>query len=165
MTTISQELGKKAGIISFLRLVEQTKDEEGNKKGVNGTGPHKVKFISDKNIKGKEYMTGKERFEVEYIFEEDGEKKKYRVPTKNENGELHYFIARMMEFNYGDEMILEYKKIKGTFRGYIDIKRIEVVGEESESAFDENDDVPPEKTEEVPKEAEGDEVRLEDIPF
>jgi hypothetical protein len=162
--TTSQELGKKAGIVPFLQLAEQIKDEEGNKKGVKGTGPHQVVFVADKNVKGKDYTTGKERFEVEYTFEENGENKKYRVPTKNENGEFHYFIARMMEFNYGDELVLEYKKIKGSFRGYIDVKKAGAVEEE---VFNESGDIIPDKPENIsdtPNIDEG-EVRVEDIPF
>jgi len=126
--TTSQQLVKKAtseGAIPppFLQLATQIKDEAGNKKGVQGTGPHKVKFISDKIVKGHDYKTKEERDEVEYVFEEEGLKKRYRVPVKNKNGELHYFVQRMAEAKAGEEIILEYKKKEGSFEGYIDFKR------------------------------------------
>ena len=64
--TISQQLLKKAteeGKIPapFLQLATQIKDEDGKKKGVRGTGPHTVKFISDKVVNGENFKTKEKR--------------------------------------------------------------------------------------------------------
>ncbi len=77
--------------------------------GVKSTGKHKVKLISEKETIGRDYHTKKERDEVEYIFEENGVEKKYRVSTKNKNGGVHYFVRNMAEVEPGDEIILEMK--------------------------------------------------------
>jgi len=108
----------------FLKLATQIKDEAGNKKGVKGTGKHTVKFISDKAIEGETYQTKEKRPEVQYIFEEDGQNKKYNVPVHNKNGELHYFVQRMADIQRGEIITLEYQKIPNSFKGYIEVKRI-----------------------------------------
>src|SRR3990167_8662605 len=113
----SQEVIKKAGIIPRLSLCEQILDEGGNKKGVRGTGVHKVKLLEDKVVMGKDFMTNQERYEMKYILEENGEKKFYSVPLRDKNNEVHYLVQRLSEFNEGDEIILEYKR-KG-LRGFI----------------------------------------------
>ena len=106
-----------AGIKPRLRL--------GNKKdggGVDSTGPHTVKFIKDRVVKGKNPETGKEREEVEYTFEEDGVEKTYNTPVKNKEGDLSYLVQRMADYNYGDFMILEMKRIG--IKNYISITPI-----------------------------------------
>lgn len=122
MITKSQEILKQANIIPFLKLANKI---EGG--GTQGTGPHKVKFLGDAVKMGKEYQTGKERHEMEYLFEENGEKKRYRVPVKDKNNEIHYLIQRLAEYNIGDEMILEYKR-KGLI-GYIEVKPVSALQE------------------------------------
>lgn len=116
----SKEICQKANIVPKLQLAVQL---EGG--GVRGTGPHKVKLISDKIVKGTEYQTGKERYEVKYLVEEDGEKKSYSVAMKDQNDEVHYLVQRLAEVPEGTEVILEYKR-RG-LKGYIDVQ---VVGEE-----------------------------------
>lgn len=147
----SKTILKKANIVPRLQLAIQLKDEQGNKKGVKGTGPHRVKLISDKIVKGTEYQTGTERYEIEYLLEENGEKKKYRVPMKDKNGEIHYLIQRFAEIPEGTEVILEYQR-KG-LKGYIDIQ---VVGEQEIKDIEEDidEDIPiinPEENEKQPK--------------
>jgi len=114
----SKEILKKAGVVSRIKL--------------KGTGPHKVKIVGEKIVKGTDYQTGIEREELEYILEEDGEKKRYNVAIKDKTGGISYFIERMAEFGEGDEIILEYKPIKGTPRGYIDVRNAEEKVEESD---------------------------------
>ena len=138
--TVSQDLLKKAtdeGKIPtpFLQLAVQIKDDEGKKKGVKGTGPHTVKFLSDKRVEGENFKTKEKRPEVEYTFEEDGQKKRHSVPVHNENGELHYFVQRMAEVKVGETITLEYKKIEGSFKGYIEVQRTES-GEKVEAKDD-----------------------------
>lgn len=130
--TKSQELLEQAGIKPRLQLGKKL--ESG---GVQPTGPHRVKFLKDRTRKGTHPITGKDRDEVEYIFEENDVEKTYRVAIKNEAGELNYVVQRMAEFNYGDELVLEMKK-KG-IKNYIDINP---VLEETEDVVDINDEIP-----------------------
>ena len=113
---ISQELLKKANIIPRLRLGSKTD------KGVQGTGPHKVKFITDKEAKGTDPPTGKERDEVAYLVEENGQKKSYRVPKFGKNGEIHYLVIRLAEIKEGEEVILEMKR-KG-IKNYVEVSPV-----------------------------------------
>jgi len=153
--SISSQLLQKANIIPLLQL--GVKQEGG---GVKSTGSHKVKFISDKIIKGKDYQTGKEREEVEYLFEEEGLKKRYSVPIKNENDELHYFVQRMAEVKEGEEIIIE-MKYKGS-KNYIEFRRTE----ELEQSPQQDDDIPIIENDEprkiVPTES-GNDVPIEEI--
>ncbi len=126
--TVSQQLLEKAtkegkASVPFLRLAIQVKDDDGKKKGVKGTGKHIVKFISDKAVEIENYKTKEKEKGVEYLFEEDGQQKRYQNPIYNENGELHYFVARMAEVQKGETITLEYKKIEGSFKGYNSVER------------------------------------------
>ena len=171
--TKSQELVKQATLegkmpIPRLQLAIQITDKEGNKKGVEGTGPHEIKFISDKIVKGREYQTQQERLEVEYILEENGQKKQYRAPIKDKNGNLHYFVQRMAEVEIGERIILEYKKKPGTFQGYIDFKRVEPVPiievSDEEIPIIEDEENEPQIRKVVPT-MEGGEIDIKEVDF
>ena len=138
---ISQEILKKANIIPKLKLAVK------GPKGVQGTGPHRVKLIIDKEAKGSDPITGKERDEVAYLIEENGQKRSYRVPKFGKDGQIHYLVQRLAEFNEGTEVILEYTR-KG-IKGYISVLPVEereeindddipIVGEDD--LIDENED-------------------------
>ena len=101
---ISKQLLAVAGITPKLRLGNKTE------KGVKPTGAHKVRILEDKIIKGMDGKTGKEIEYVEYILEENGEKKNYKTKLKDSNGKLSYLVQRLAEINEGDEVILEMKK-------------------------------------------------------
>ena len=156
--TISQQLLKRATQegklpLPYLQLAEQI-IEAGKKAGVKGTGPHTVKFLSDKAITGKDYTTKQERPEIEYTYEENGQKKRYSVPVNNKNGELHYFVQRMAEVEVGEVITLEYKKKPGSYEGYID--------------FQKTMDIPKEeiKDEDIPViEEEEEEIDVQNIPL
>ena len=178
--TKSQELIKKATDegkmpLPFLKPAIQQKNEKGNNVVV-GTGPHKVKFISDRVINGRDFKTKVERLEMEYTFEEDGTKKRYSVALKNDNGEPHYFIQRMAEVESGDTITLEYKR--DGLKGFIDVDRVlgKASGdgipiiEEDEGMKDEPEEEvdPPEQRKEPRKVAplvEGGEIDVSEIPF
>jgi len=123
--TRAKETGKVKPKLPWLKLAKKVIKENGSFGGVKGTGPHKVKFVNDRAVKGQDYRTKEERMEVEYIFEENGEQKRYRVPVFNKKGELYYFVERMKDFNYGDVLVLEYKKLSRD-KGYIDIQEAEI---------------------------------------
>jgi len=107
--------------------------------GVESTGAHKLKFISDKKTKGRDYHTQEERDEVEYVFEEKGIEKKYRVPCYNQGGGIHYFIKNMAEVKEGESIILEMKRTvssTGKAINVIDFKRPTSEKEEPEINLD-----------------------------
>ena len=155
--TISQQLGEQANIVPTLQL--GTKQQGG---GVKSTGRHFVKFISDKVVKGTEYMTGKEIQVVKYIFEENGTQKQYKVPVKSKTGELHYFIQRMMDCQIGEEIILEMKSERG--KNFISFER--VIQGKPEKPLISEDEIPVIEDEVVHKKVptmEGNEIDAEDI--
>jgi hypothetical protein len=170
----SKELIKKFNITPFLKLAIKL---EGG--GVEGTGPHHVKLLEDKIVKGTDFK-GNERFEVQYLVEENGEKKKYRVAMKDENGELHYLVQRLAEFKEGNDIIMEYKR-QGK-RGYIDVRGIKegiITEDKEELPIISYDDIPvvedePKVVRKIPikeggektiEEDEDGEISPEDLPF
>jgi len=116
----AKEAGKVKELLPWLKLGIKKKDG-----GVESTGPHKVVFVEDKIVKGQDYHTKQERLEVEYIFEENGEQKRYRVPVYGKDGNLHYFLERMKDFNYGDELILEMKWVGD--KNVIEVSRVDEI--------------------------------------
>lgn len=156
--TKSQEILEKAGIATRLSLAEKIINEYGKSQGTRSTGEHKVKFLEDKVIKGKDYQTGVERLEMKYLFEEEGQKKFYTKPLRDENGEVGYFIQNMAKYNYGDELILKY--VSKGLRGYIDIRKVgEPIREmEDEGKKEISDD-------DIPVINEDEDIKPEDIPF
>jgi len=126
----SIEILKKANIIPKLRLAIK---EEG--KAPQPTGAHRVSLIEDKLINGKDEK-GNVIPMVRYIFEENGERKRYDVPLKNKEGEVHYLVQRFAEVNEGQELILEMKK-----RGAKNYVSVSVVGHSSEAEISDEDDI------------------------
>src|SRR3990167_8360236 len=127
----SQDILKKANIIPRLRLGSKTE------RGVESTGPHRVKFIADKEAKGTDPITGKERDEVAYLVEENGEKKSYRVPKLNKQGEINYLVIRLAEIKEGEEAVLEMKR-KG-IKNYVEVSPVKT---SASVEVEEDEDVP-----------------------
>ena len=99
--------------------------KEGN--AVRGTGPHKVKLVGCENATNKDYQTQKQVRGVNLLFEENGQPKKYFVPTIGDDGKFHYLIERFADIEEGTELVLEYQRREGSVRGFINV---EVAGEE-----------------------------------
>lgn len=110
--------GKIVPRIPFLRLGIKRKGE-----GPKSTGPHKVKFLKDSLKKGRDYHTKQIIDVIECLFEENGEQKIYQFPVKGKDGNIHYLVERLKDFNYGDEMILEMKWAGD--RNIIDVKPVD----------------------------------------
>ena len=83
----SENLIKKANITPVLHLAQK---KEGG--GTEGTGRHVVKLLKDEMDTRTNFATGKEEQIVWFYVEEDGIEKKYAVPVKDSNGDLHYFL-------------------------------------------------------------------------
>lgn len=128
----SKALMKEANIQPKLRL--------GKKKaggGVIPNGPHRVKMIADKMVKGIDPKSGKEIDYVRYLIEENGETKTYQTKKLNEKGELSYLVQNLSEINEGQEVVLEMKK-QG-IKNYIDVSP--VVGGESIEIEDDEEEI------------------------
>lgn len=111
----SKLLMVQAGVLPKLKLgVKQAKG------GVKSTGSHKVKILEDKIVKGLDAQTGKEIDYVEYILEENGEKKFYRTKVKNKEGKLNYLVQHLSEVKEGEEVFMEMKK-QG-MKNYIEVR-------------------------------------------
>lgn len=101
----SKQIILDAGIIPKLKLGIKTG------RGVVSTGPHRVRFITDKETTGTDGDTGKPIAVVAYLVEENGEKKSYRVPKLDKRtGEIHYLVQRLAEVEEGGEVIMEMKR-------------------------------------------------------
>lgn len=113
----SLALLKEAGIQPKLRL--GTKKAKG---GTESTGPHRVKLLQDKLVKGTDPKSGKEVDFVRYLLEENGETKTYQTKKLSEKGELSYLVQRLAEVKEGEEVILEMKK-QG-IKNYIEVSPV-----------------------------------------
>jgi hypothetical protein len=113
---VSKELMKQANIFPKLRL--GVKKDGG---GVAPTGPHTVKMVSDKIVKGVDSETGKPIEYVRYVVTEDGIEKEYRTRLKHkETGELNYLVQNLSQVEEGDTVILEMKK-RG-IKNYVEVR-------------------------------------------
>lgn len=122
------------------RLHLFTKNEGG---GTQTTGPHKVKLIDSKIIKGSDFMTGKEKPRVRLSLEENGEPKQYDFDLKDSNGDVHYLVQRLAAIPEGSEIILEGKSQGG--RSFTDVQSVN-----GDSASTTKDDIPVIDEDEVP---------------
>lgn len=120
----------KAGVLPKLRLGNKTE------KGVTTTGPHTVRILEDKIVRGSDPQTGKEIEFVRYILEENGEKKFYDTKLKDRNGELSYLVQRLSEVEENSEIILEMKK-----RGIKNYVAVSGVTQHGEVEVDEEQEV------------------------
>lgn len=130
MGEITKEILKKANILPRLKLGIKTE------KGVKTTGKHYVTLVEEKPIRGKTF-NGEVVEKVRFIFDEDGEKKRYDVPMKSpETGDPHYFIQSMADVKEGDQIVLEMVK-----KGPKNVINVQKLGELSEvDASDDHDD-------------------------
>lgn len=129
----SKRLLKEAGIQPKLRL--GSKQAKG---GTTSTGPHRVKMVADKVVKGNDPKTGKEIDYVRYLLEENGETKTYQTKKLNDKGELSYLVKRLAEIGEGQEVILEMKK-QG-IKNYIEVSPVSS-GETVEIEDDEHEEL------------------------
>jgi len=90
--------------------------------GVKSTGRHIVKLLEEPTKKkGEHYLTGRERDELHFLLEEDGEEKRWNitlyklddkgVPVKDENGNPteHYLLKELEDVKVGDKFAMELK--------------------------------------------------------
>ena len=107
-------------------------------KAVKGTGPHKVKLVGCENALNKDYQTQEEVKGVNLLLEEDGEPRKYFVPTLGKDRKFHYLIERFAGIKEGTELTMEYQRKEGSVRGFINIELAEEEGLDTQTG----DDIP-----------------------
>lgn len=138
-----QEIAKALNIVPKLRL--------GNKvpgKGLESTGPHRVKFIGEPTVVMGKDQQGKPRKELRFIVEENKRQYRWNVPIMNKEGQPNYLIERLLDIEVGDERVLEIRKNGMT--NYIDVRGVD---EKPSDAPEEK----PEEHEEVEEEDAADE--------
>ena len=126
--------------------------------GTQPTGPHRVKLISDRVIKARDFQTKEEIYKIELLLEEDGVEKTYsfRAKDKLDPKKPHYLVERFANVKAGTEVILEGKKTGKA--SYVDVKIID--GQGNVSKVDE-DNIPT-----IEENGGGEEeINVEDIPF
>ena len=115
---ISKQLMNAAGIKPKLKLGVKTD------RGVQSTGPHRVKMVSDKIVNGLDRESGKLIEYVKYIVEEDGVEKEYRTRLKHkETGELQYLVQNLSQIEEGQEVIMEMKK--AGLKNYVEVRHVD----------------------------------------
>ena len=90
-----------------------------------GTGVHYVKLIKGEPSKKQNYRTKKDEQGILLYFLEDGQEKKYFVPTIVEsNGvkKFHYLIEKFADIPEGTDLIIEYKNKPGSPQGFLDVR-------------------------------------------
>lgn len=86
---------------------------------VQGTGPHKVKFMEEPTVITGKDKKGNPRKELKFILQEHGQLYRWQVPILNEEGQPNYLVERLMDIEVGDIRVLEMKK-RGP-RNYVDV--------------------------------------------
>jgi hypothetical protein len=122
MANIAKQVLDKMGVTPRLRLAEQITDENGKRKGVKSTGPHRVILGPSSLAKDLDPETGHERQIIQYEVREAGLKKIWNVPIRNKKGEPNYLVERMADIQEGEEIILESKRAGA--RNYTSITRV-----------------------------------------
>ncbi len=93
--------------------------------GTQSTGPHEVKLISSKLVKGSDFATKKERAEIQLLLEENGVEKTYQFPAQDKEGGVHYLVERFAPIPEGSVVVLEGKKAKSGVGSYISVQLLE----------------------------------------
>lgn len=127
-TRVDRDLIKEKGIVPKLRLGTKTD------KGVVSLGPKRVTLVAVKFVNDKDPRNGKDTEYVRYLFDENGEHRKYQTRKFNDAGEVSYLVQNLAEVNEGDEVILEMKK-RG-IKNYVSVTP--VIGSEAEVGDDED---------------------------
>jgi len=177
MSTKSQQLynkakdrGKVKEMNPWLNLAKQVEDEQGNFRGTEPTGKHVVEFVDDKAVKGTKRKSDEEIDMMQYTYKivkkpkevgdyEEGDKVAYRKPVHGNDGNLHYFVRNMAQFDYGDTIALEYVQ-KGQKKGYIDVSP----AMDSVPVVEENENIEEEMKGEASRRMK-DDITPDDIPF
>jgi hypothetical protein len=128
--------------VPFLELAK--KNEKG---AVVGTGVHKVKILRAEPATNRDYATKELVDGFNVFFLEGKEEKRYFIPQLDKSGKkLHYLTERFANIPEGTEILLEYKRIEGTFKGYIDVKMSVLDGVD-----DDSDDIPIVEEDDIPE--------------
>lgn len=90
-----------------------------NSEGVpTPNGQHRIVLVKDEkttNSMGKEQLT--------VTVKEGGVEKIWNIKLKDDEGNLHYLVQILADYNEGDELIVEMKK--NGAKNFVDVKRVE----------------------------------------
>lgn len=108
--------------------------------GVQATGPHLVKFLSEpEGITGKNFE-GKPTKYLRFEVESAGVRCHWRVAVLNKEGEPNYLLEKLVAIKPGDERILE--MMKQGARNFIDVREVgapAIAPDEDEGEMDEEE--------------------------
>lgn len=129
-----KEIAKTLNILPKLRL--GIKQAGG---GVKSTGAHRVKFVAEPTVVMGRDHEGKERKELRFVVEENGQQYRWNVPIFGKDGQPSYLIERLMHIEVGDERILEMTRHGA--KNYIDVRAVDAEPEppDDEELFEHND--------------------------
>jgi len=102
-------------------------------KGVISTGEHTVTLLEDKIVKGLD-IKGKEIEYVEYIVEENGEKKSYRTKLRGSDNLPSYLVQEMASYPEGSKIVM--KLDRSGAKNYVSVR---AVGDEKTVEVDEEE--------------------------
>ncbi len=122
--------------------------------GVDSTGPHRVKFLTDATVVMGKDNEGKPRKEMRFeIMEsrsldqadyEGAHAYRWNVAIMDKSGtQPSYIIEKLMHLEIGDERILEMRQQGGKRGNYIDVRMIDEESEPPEDAEDEESEEQP----------------------
>lgn len=112
---ISREILTKAGVCPKLQLGTK------GAKGVQSTGPHRVRMVEDK-IVVKLDADGQKTHYVRYIVEENGKQYQYDTRMKVKEGtDVSYLVQALADVDEGEEITLEMKK--SGIKNYVEVTR------------------------------------------
>lgn len=124
----------------YLRLAPK------NEQGVpTPNGPHKLKLVGDKI--GTNNL-GEQQLHVTVL--EGKTQKLWTIPLKDKEGNLHYLVQTLAQYNEGDEIVVEMKK--NGAKNYVEVKKVgdelptitlDEDGEGASSELEDGEDVPP----------------------
>jgi len=110
------------------------------------SGPHTIKLVSDKIGSGTDPFTKQPREELQVLVSENGVEKMWNIPLKDKDGNLHYLVQKLTEFNEGDMIVAEMHT--NGMKNYVT-----VMAAESKSNSNASDS------------EEEEEIKAEDLPF
>jgi hypothetical protein len=110
----AREAGAIAEKTQFFAVTDKKKVDAGNGVMVDvevPNGVHKVKIISQKIGKGKNFQ-GAEVDQLQMVISDNGVTKFWNMPLKNEDGHLYYLIEDLENIELNEEFIVEAFKLK-----------------------------------------------------
>lgn len=121
MSNLAKQLAERARASGEVRETQEffgVTEKREVSDGIGGTvsidvpnGKHKVVILSEELGKGKSF-NGKDQDELKLTITDNGERKLWNVPQKNEDGTLYYLIDKLESIEIGEPFMVEAVKMK-----------------------------------------------------